>query len=103
MALLKPEIARTLREAGIGEPAEDDIKELFKNHRLSVDDSIGILADIAQNSGNDGLKLRAVDLALKAQQVMRDQGAMPTQVTFIINDPSSKGMTINPILIPRGM
>lgn len=100
MPLLRPEIDKVLKSAGIGSFDETSLSKRMAEHGLGLGDTIGRLSDITENADSDAVRLRAIDTALKMHGVLKETGNVIVPVTIIINDPQST-FKVNPILIPR--
>lgn len=103
MPILKPEIQKALAAAGINKTADSSINDKLEMAGLGVHDTLTELADIMNRSDNDGYRLRAIEMVLKAHGLMKEAAAPMPSVTIVINDPSSSDSqrSINPILVPR--
>lgn len=107
MPLMSPGIQAALRKAGVEKsPAtveETSITDRLENAGLSLENTLGNLATIANGTGNEGLRLRANETALKLHGALKE--ATVSQIpsfTLVINDPGSAGQGgINPIFLPR--
>ncbi len=95
-----PAISRALAAAGLAKP-ENGEDGLYEKHQLSDEDVIMQLASMAHGAGSESLRLRAIELAMKAKKMLSpDANIAGSTFNIIINDPNGpKG--INPILIPR--
>lgn len=109
MPLMSPEIQAALRMADvIGEKKGEkgSIQERMEAAGLSLDDVIMNLASIANGTGNEGLKMRANETALKMHGALKETAA-PTVAPFtiVINDTNVKQIEVsggvNPIFLPR--
>lgn len=96
-----PEINKALVAAGLTKAADDSEIDLYEKHELSDEDVIMKLSSMASGAGSEALRLRALELAMKAKKMLtNDLGVSSTNINIIIQDPNGpKG--INPILIPR--
>lgn len=105
MPILKPEIQKALSVVGLNKNSESsNITDKLDIAGLSLHETLSELADIMGRSDNDGYRLKAIEMVLKAHGVMKEAAAPMPSVTIIINDPGSStslNNSINPILIPR--
>ncbi len=83
---------------------EKTLESRLENSGLALDVILAELSNIIQNPESEGLKLKAIEHALKMHGVMKDSGAAPASVTININDGAfgngNSGVG-NPILYPR--
>lgn len=112
MPLMKPEIQKVLRAAGLAKEASNPdtpLSEKLDAAGLSVDELLEELAHLAKNSGNEALRLKAVETSLKAHGALKDSAPQVPSFTIVIQDsggqlPSQSpetNSTVNPILLPR--
>jgi hypothetical protein len=102
MPILKPEIQKALRAAGLTrEVSEVPLSDRLEVAGLGLDSTLEILHDLAHNSGNENTRRQAIETVLKLHQVLKDQPAAPPSVTIVIQDPHMVAGSVNPILIPR--
>ena len=105
MPLIKPEVQKILRAAGLEkEESSGTASEQLSQAGLSTSDIAERLTGLAESSGSDALRLRALEIALKVHGALKEQPT--TQVpsfTIIIQSASesSKAPDINPIVFPR--
>lgn len=97
---MKPELAKLIREADA--PSETSaVSNKLEEAGLSLDTSLDILSYLASNSTSEALKLKAVELSLKLQGLLKnEQSYQPPTININISDPAKEFQT-NPILIPR--
>lgn len=102
MPIIKPEIQRALRAAGLSKAESSaDVVTILDNNRLSVNDTIEILSEIAYG-GDTNQRLRAVDASFKLHGLLKDQSAPIPNISIVIQDQFSPVVEgLNPILIPR--
>jgi hypothetical protein len=102
MPLLKPELAKLIREADSPANATNSrLGEQLEESGLSLENDLDILAYIASNSTSESLKLKAVELSLKLKGLLKtEQAYQPPVININISDPAKEFIT-NPILIPR--
>lgn len=108
MPLIKPEIQKILRQAGLEKDrrSKDDttMEDRLNSAGLDSEAVAEELTALALRSNNEALRLRALETALKVKGALKEQ---PTQVpTFtIVIQNSSKNLDetqgVNPILFPR--
>jgi hypothetical protein len=107
MPLIKPEIQKILRAAGLekepGNESESLIDKL-SNAGLSGDALAEEITNIALHSNNDHLRLRALETVLKVRGALKDQPPSLPSFTVVIQN-SNKDLSetegVNPILFPR--
>lgn len=106
MPLIKPEVQKVLRKAGLKEP---------ESEKLSVNENLDIaglsneaiaeeLTRLALNSNNEALKLRALETALKVRGALKEAETALPQFTIIIQNSDNSTVEhhgINPIVFPR--
>ena len=114
MPLMKPEIQNILRKAGLA-PASSDSDERSVSEKLdaaglSLQETLDQLAYIAKESGNESLRARCLETALKAHGALKDTTPAPPSFTIVIQpsqgSPSVSShpnlpQGVNPILLPR--
>ena len=98
MPLLRPDIDKVLKSAGIGD--ESPISKKMDENNLSLNSTISRLADLTENASSDSVRLNAINTALKMHGALKESGPAGTQVTIVINDPKSQN-NVDPILFPR--
>lgn len=113
MPLIKPEIQKALRSAGLASQLDDhdssdNDKSPFENQLeragLGLEDTLNELANISKTSVSEHLKLRSIETVLKLHQVLKESPATQIpQINIIINDSSSSALIndVNPIFLPR--
>lgn len=112
MPIMRPEVQEMMRNAGlvdgqkISAPAEDTIAAKLERAGLGLEEVLLNLAQTANNSANEGLKVRANETALKLHGALKETAAPSVPAfTIIINDSASKPVEIhegvNPIFLPR--
>ena len=109
MPLMRPEIQQILRTAGLVKESESkpnqSLSDRLNAAGLSLDELLEELSLVAKTSGNDGLKLRALETALKAHGALKENSPQVPSFTIIIQDGNSPQSNIpqgvNPILLPR--
>lgn len=120
MPLINPEIQKALRHAAEvtgdaaiggrtptsnidGEPTE--VEQHLQNAGMGLEEAVNELAHLAKNSGNEGLRLRAIEDTLKLHKVMKEDGAaLPVINIIIMEAPGADKRVIedvNRIFIPR--
>lgn len=105
MPLIRPEIQKVLRAVGLEkEESPGTASEKLTAAGLSQDRIAEELTEIATSSGNEALKLKALETALRVHGALKDQTqvAIPS-FTVIIQSASGETISsdVNPILIPR--
>lgn len=112
MPLIKPEVQSILRESGLApernsKANEGTIAEKMAQAGLDDECLVEELYNIAKMSSNEGLKLRALETALKIRGALKDTAPPPPSFTIVIQ-PSSFHTSdqyatdgTNPILLPR--
>ncbi len=112
MPIMSPEVQKLMRAAGLTDrdknesTSEDSIGSKLERAGLGLDDVLLNLAQTANNSANEGLKVRANETALKLHGALKETAAAPaSNFTIIINDPTyspAKSLEgVNPIFLPR--
>jgi hypothetical protein len=112
MPLIKPEIQRVLRQAGLSdrpspeESSDTSFSSKLDRAGLSTDEIAEELTVLAKSSGNESLRLRALESAMKAHGILKDipQGAAPSFTVVIQSAPGAptEGQdALNRILFPR--
>jgi len=109
MPLVKPEIQKALRAAGLLKDApaaeEGSVIEKLNNAGLSLEEVLDEYANLALRSGNEAIRARALQDILKAHGALKETTPAPPSFTIVIqpSDFSSLSATqgINPILLPR--
>src|SRR4051812_5473509 len=102
MPLIKPEIQKVLRAAGLSEDealdSQGEASSLDKKLRaagLSLEEILEEFAHIAKNSGNESLRARCLETVLKAHGALKDTAPAIPSFTIVINgnsDLSSEGL-----------
>lgn len=113
MPLMRPEVQAILRKVGLdktnGAAAEEgSLAEKLSAAGLDLETVLSNLAEVANTSGNEALRLSATRDALKMHGALKEsannQSTMPS-FTIIINDKSGSDSVlvdgVNPILLPR--
>jgi len=110
MPIIKPEpgIQNILTQAGLIEDYENhgpekSVEERFNQVGLTNHAVASELRDIALNSHNESVKLRALDMVLKVKGALKDAGTIPSFNIIIQNSNSDLQQTrgMNPIFFPR--
>lgn len=105
MPILRPEIQKALRAAGLTKDTSnrDDVPLADKLSLvgLSLDETLERLADLVNNCQNEVIRRQAIDTTLKLHGVLKEQAPLPPSVTIVINDPNRPTPEVNPILLPR--
>ena len=105
MPLIKPEIQKILREAGLEKvPGTGTVDEQLNLSGLSNEALADELTKLALSSGNEALRLRAIETVLKVRGALKESPSLVPSFTIVIQNSSpdlSKTGGINPILIPR--
>lgn len=107
MPLIRPEVQKILREAGlVKDPAaalslEDQLSEAGLSSETLAENLVGL----ALRSGNDGIRLRALETALKVKGALKETATALPNFTVVIQNYShqelSKTSGANPIIFPR--
>jgi hypothetical protein len=107
MPLIKPEVQKILRAAGLekaARPEDESLIDKLSNAGLSGDALAEELTSLALHSNNDALRLRALETVLKVKGALKEQPAQLPSFTIVIQN-SSKDLSetegVNPILFPR--
>ncbi len=111
MPLMRPEVQAILRKVGLDKPgaaagSDSSLTEKLAAAGLDLETVLSNLADVANGSGNEALRLSATRDALKMHGALKEQptgGQMPS-FTIVINDKSADSVLVqgeNPILLPR--
>lgn len=116
MPLMRPEIQAVLRSSGldaVGKAAAEKapLSDLLESVGLGLEKTLENLAETANSSANESLRIRANETALKMHGALKEtvQTQMPS-FTIVINDSygppagqiiSQSSTDINPILMPR--
>lgn len=92
-------VREMLEAAGIDEPKS--LNTQLKENGIATDDLLQSLASIARGAQNESTQLRAIEMGLKLNGVLKENST-PTAPMFqvIIKDPNAS-VEINPILLPR--
>lgn len=101
MPILRPEIQKALRVAGLTrDPSDIPLSDRLEIANLGLDHTLEALGELA-NSSNESIREKAINTSLKLHGVLKEQAAAPPSVTIIIQDPKAVAGSVNPILIPR--
>lgn len=107
MPLMRPEIQAVLRASGLDKttaPAEgpEGISDKLNRAGLSADSIADELSELARNSQNEGMRLRALETASKMHGLLKEttQVALPS-FTIVIQQGASPASHNNDILFPR--
>lgn len=106
MPLMRPEIQAVLRASGLDksqtppEGSENAFSEKLNRAGLSQDQIAEGLSELARGSGNDSLRLRALETAMRAQGVLKETAQVQIPSFTIIIQQSSTDKS-NDILFPR--
>ncbi len=111
MPIMSPEIQELMWKAGLVEgkaqekTESESISAKLERAGLGLDDALLNLANVANGSSNEGLRVKANETALKLHGVLKNDTAPPavSNFTIVINDSKSeqKVSGVNPILLPR--
>jgi hypothetical protein len=113
MPLIRPEIQQVLRQAGVLQEkkqtssSENTLVEKLDAAGLSLEEILEELSTAAKTSGNESLRLRALETALKAHGALKETAPLPPSFTIIIDNSGSTQQSstlplgVNPILLPR--
>lgn len=107
MPIIKPEIQKVLRTAGLlNEQSSEDlsVEESLTQAGLDTASIASELSDLALRSNNEALRLRAIETALKIKGALKEQTPVIPSFTIIIQGSTtdlSKTNGINPVLFPR--
>lgn len=107
MPLIKPEIQKVLRASGLEreEAPEGTISEKLDRAGLSTTDIAEELTKIATSSGNETLRLRALETAMKAHGVLKDSASVQVPSFTVVIQHAGSGSEntkdLNQILFPR--
>lgn len=113
MPLIKPELQKALRAAGLASPEsasseESSDKSSFQlqleRAGLGLEDTLQELSNISKTSVSEHLKLRSIETVLKLHQVLKEQpAAQIPAINIIIQDSNSDAILegTNPIFLPR--
>lgn len=106
MPLIKPEIQNVLRAAGLErEPSSGTLSDKLDLAGLSEDQICEELSQIATSSGNEAIRLRALELALKTKGALKETPPQIPSFTIVIQSASSQSPQsdpqVNPIFFPR--
>lgn len=121
MPLIKPEIQKVLRDAGLLKKSSTEesapeltLQDRFEAAGFGVQDTIEELVGIAKNSGNEGIRLRAIEASLKVQGMLKEKDVQALPSFTIVIQPPATGSSesllnlhpglpqgVNPILLPR--
>ncbi len=110
MPLIKPEVQKVLRAAGllkesapVGE--ETTVVDKLNGAGLSIDEVLEELANLALRSGNEGIRHRALQDTLKLHGALKESAPAAPSFTIVIQPsgfPTSPVVQdVNPILLPR--
>ena len=92
-------VTKLLEEAGLSKKVKRDIRSILSDNNLSTEDAVQALSGIAHGGDSDQVRLRAIEMGLKLNGDLADDGKQMPVVNIIIRDSSS--IEVNPILIPR--
>jgi hypothetical protein len=113
---MKPEIQQLLRNAGVIPESrtlgsnENSLTDKLDAAGLSLEETLDELANLAKRSGNEGIRLRALESSLKAHGALKETTPPIPSFTIIIQPSSSSTPQqqssfippgVNPILLPR--
>lgn len=106
MPIIKPEIQQALRDAGLTDRAPSDeltIQEHLAQAGLSDAELAEELVELAKHSGNESLRLRALETAAKIKGALKEAPPSIPSFTIILQSASSDSpvRATNPILFPR--
>lgn len=106
MPLMRPEVQNVLRAAGLEKESsnpEETISGKLDRAGLSQDEIAEELAHLAKNSGNEVLRLRALETGLKAHGALKETAPQIPTFNLIIQSasPSKEVPSVNPVLFPR--
>lgn len=107
MPIIKPEIQKVLRSAGLLPEEQDSTLTIDENLNLAGLSTEAIaeeLSNLALRSGNEALRLRALETALKVKGALKDQPVPIPSFTIVIQNSGSdlsKTGGVNPIVFPR--
>lgn len=105
MPIIKPEVQKVLREAGLVKKIEssDSIDTILSESGLSKSEVIEELSSLARSSSNETLRLRALELAMKAHGLLKNDNAavQVPNFTIVFQKDVVGDHDVNPILIPR--
>lgn len=116
MPLMKPEVQKVLREAGLMKDqreSEAPLTERLNAAGLGLDEVLENLSTIINGTGNEAIKLRALETTLKAHGALKETAPSVPSFTIIIQpslESSSASASVkssnlpeglNPILLPR--
>jgi hypothetical protein len=102
MPLIKPEIQKVLRHVGLSdrpEPSSENcsFSEKLDQAGLSNDEIAEELVQLAKNSGNEVLRLRALETALRVKGALRESAQTQAPPTFHITINSSPAAVSAPV------
>jgi hypothetical protein len=112
MPLIRPEVQRVLRSAGLVESpssgetgsGETTMSDQFNQAGLSDSNIAEEIKNLALHSNNEGMRMRALETALKVKGALKDQPiSLPVFNIIIQNSDIDLQPTrgANPILFPR--
>ena len=118
MPLIRPEIQKVLRQAGLAPAARDSqsqqtISEQLDAAGLSLPETLEELALVAKSSGNESLRVRCLETVMKAHGALKETAPAPPSFTIIIQPSSFQEsattlqthagvpLSVNPIFLPR--
>jgi hypothetical protein len=112
MPLIKPEIQEVLRQSGLAKEktsSETPLNQVLDAAGLDINTIAEELFHLAKNSGNESLRLRALETALKARGALKESAPAAPSFTLVINSSSPSNPNLQPgvpadvnqILIPR--
>lgn len=107
MPLIKPEVQKVLKEAGLLKKdgvIDRTINETLVDSGLSDENIAEELTNLALHSNNESLRLRALETALRVKGALKDTPPVIPQFTVVIQN-SSKDLKdtlgLSPTLFPR--
>jgi hypothetical protein len=108
MPLIKPEVQKILKQAGLVKDQNTEIdrtiNETLIDAGLSDENIAEELTSLALHSNNEGLRLRALETALKVKGALKETPPVIPSFTVVINN-SNKDLSntagLNPTVFPR--
>lgn len=117
MPVIKPEIQKILRQAGLAPEAsnsETPLTEKLDGAGMNIDEAVEELVNLARNAGNDNIRLNALRDVLKLHGALKETAPVAPSFTIVINEsslpsqnpqldqkPTGVPSGVNPILLPR--
>ncbi len=87
-------ISEILHSAGIIKPKSNEegnrLKEILSDSGLSLEEVISELSNVVKGSGDESLKLRGIDTALKLHGAMKEEDKSIPQITINIQAPQAR-------------